>query len=265
MPKPSNSHAAQGLSHTAAMLNQDNLAQHTQHHQELDESRDFVREFLETLDPSSAPQSDPGLEPVELTPDIVLRSPSVESKSRASYEPPQRLTIRPAQQQTSSQYQNQNQQYKQSRQQQQQPLQIHGQQQAPNNGLDKSKKKKKVSKEHMELPKRTHHESQPILQDNRKRPVSTTRRKEGNGVVGKDDTRQSKKRKQDVDDVEQGVHDLEIHDPHATNNTSSRVKRKRQMEGSSTKLKGATTTKGKQGTLFYGPTSILRVVIVALV
>ncbi|KAG0310942.1 hypothetical protein BGZ97_012208 [Linnemannia gamsii] len=228
------------------MLNQDNLAQHTQHHQELDESRDFVREFLETLDPSSAPQSDPGLEPVELTPDIVLRSPSVESKSRASYEPPQRLTIRPAQQQTSSQYQNQNQQYKQSRQQQQQPLQIHGQQQAPNNGLDKSKKKKKVSKEHMELPKRTHHESQPILQDNRKRPVSTTRRKEGNGVVGKDDTRQSKKRKQDVDDVEQGVHDLEIHDPHATNNTSSRVKRKRQMEGSSTKLKGATTTKGKQ-------------------
>lgn len=263
MPKSSNSHAAQGSSHTAAMLNQDNLEQHTQHHQELDESRDFVREFLETLDPSSAPQSDPGLEPVELTSDIMLRSPSVESKSRALYDSPQRLTIRPAQQQTSSQYQHQQsqtQQNKQKKYQQQQSLQVPGQQQAHNNSLDKPKRKK-VSKEHMDLPKRTHQESQPILQDNRKHPVSTTRRKEGNGVVGKDDTRQSKKRKQDVDDVEQGVHDLDIRDPNTTDNTSSRVKRKRKTEGSSTRLRGPTTTKGKQGTFFYGPKFILRVVV----
>lgn len=268
MPKPSTSHAAHGSSHTAAMLNQDNLAQHTQHHQELDESRDFVREFLDTLDPSSAPQSDPGLEPVELTPDIMLRSPSTGSKSRG-YDSSQRLNIRPAQQQQTSQQQsqhqhlNQNQQNRQNKYQQQQP-QNQGQQQlahSNSNSPDKSKRKK-VSKEHQDSPKRTHHEPQPILQESRKHPVSMTRRKEGNGAVGKDDTRQSKKRKLDVDDVEQGVQDLEIRNSHSINNPSSRDKRKRQTDGASTRPKGPTaTTKGKQGTLFYSPLLLPRVAL----
>ncbi|KAK5821253.1 hypothetical protein F5H01DRAFT_340286 [Linnemannia elongata] len=251
MPKPSNSHASHGSSHTAAILNQDNLAQHTQHHQELDESRDFVQEFLDTLDPFSAPQSDPGLEPVELTPDIVLRSPSTESKSRG-YDSPQRLNIRPAPQQQTSQLQpqhqhlNLNQQHRQTKYQQQLPQNQGQQQQAHSNNPDKSKRKK-VSKERQESPKRTHHEPQPILQESRKHPLSTTRRKEGNGTAGKDDARQSKKRKQNVDEVEQGVQDLEIRDLHSTNNPSSRDKRKRQTEGASTKPKRpTTTTKGKQ-------------------
>lgn len=265
MPKPSTSHAVHGSSHTAAMLNQDNLALHTQHHQELDESRDFVREFLDTLDPSSAPQSDPGLEPVELTPDIVLRSPSTESKSRG-YDSPQRLNIRPAQQQQPSQlqpqhqHQNQNQPHRQNKSQQQLSQNLGQQPEAQSNSPDKSKRKK-VSKEHQESPKRTPHDPQPILQESRKHPVSTTRRKEGNGAVGKDDTRQSKKRKLDVDDVEQGVQDLEIRNSHSNNNPSSRDKRKRQADGASTRPKGQTTaTKGKQGTLFYGPLFLPRVV-----
>ena len=88
-----------------------------------------------------------------------------------------------------------------------------------------------------------------------------TRRNEGNGAVGKDDTRQSKKRKQNVDDVEQGVQDLDIRNSHSTNNPSSRNKRKRQTEGASTRPKGpTTTTKGKLGTLFYGPLYLPRVV-----
>ncbi|KAF8945157.1 hypothetical protein BGZ47_003153 [Haplosporangium gracile] len=250
MPKPSNTHAIQGSNHTSAMLNQGNLAQHTQHHQELDESRDFIREFLDTLDPSSAPQSDPGLEPVELTPDIVLRSPSTESKPRG-YDSPQRPNIRPAQQQQTlqhqrqRQYQNQNQQHRQNKHQQQLP-QIQGQQQQTHSNSPDKSKRKKVSKDHQESYKRTHYEPQPIPQDNRKHPVSTTRRKEGNGAAGKDDTRQSKKRKQEVDDVEQGVQDLEIRGSRSTNNPSSRDKRKRQTEGAPTTLKGPTTTKGKQ-------------------
>ncbi|KAF9141754.1 hypothetical protein BG015_001175 [Linnemannia schmuckeri] len=230
MPKPSNTLAIQGSNHTSAMLNQDNLAQHTQHHQELDESRDFVREFLDTLDPSSAPQSDPGLEPVELTPGIVLRSPSIESKPRG-YDSPQRSNIRLAQQQQTSQHQrqhqhqNQNQQLRQNKHQQRQP-QIQGQQQQVHSNSPDKSKRKKVSKEHQESHKRTHHEPQPILQDNRKHPASTTRREEGNGAAGKDDMRQSKKRKQDADDVEQGVQDLEIRGSHSTNSPSSRNKRK---------------------------------------
>ncbi|KAF9538987.1 hypothetical protein EC957_005964 [Mortierella hygrophila] len=254
MPKPSNSLAAHGSSHTAAMLNQDNLAQHTQHHQELDESRNFVQEFLDTLDPSSAPQSDPGLGLVELTLDIVQKSLSTESKTRG-YDSPQRSNIRPAQQQQqqqqTSQHQpqlqhlNQNQQLRQNKYQQLLSQNRGPQQQAHSNSPDKSKRKK-VSKKHQESPKLTYHEPQPILQESRKHPVSTTRRKEGNGAVGKDDTRQSKKRKQGVDDVELGVQDLEIRDSHSTNNPTSRNKRKRQTEGASTRSKGpTTTTKGK--------------------
>ncbi|KAG9065320.1 hypothetical protein KI688_002644 [Linnemannia hyalina] len=223
------------------MLNLDNLAQHTQHHQELDESRNFVQEFLDTLDPSSAPQSDPGLGLVELAPDIVQKSPSTESKTRG-YDSPQRPNIRPAQQQQqhTSQHQPQLQHLNQNQQLRQNKYHQGPQQQAHSNSPEKSKRKK-VSKKHQESPKRTYHEPQPILHESRKHPVSTTRLKEGNGAVRKDDTRQSKKRKQNVDDVELGVQDLEIRDSHSTN------KRKRQTEGAPTRPKGPTTaTNGKQ-------------------
>lgn len=40
------------------MLNHDNLARHTLHHQELDYKRDFVQEYLESLDPSAVPEQD---------------------------------------------------------------------------------------------------------------------------------------------------------------------------------------------------------------
>ncbi|KAI9240375.1 MAG: hypothetical protein BYD32DRAFT_458907 [Podila humilis] len=40
------------------MLNHDNLARHTLHHQELDLKRDFVQEYLESLDPLAAPEQD---------------------------------------------------------------------------------------------------------------------------------------------------------------------------------------------------------------
>ncbi|KAF9217439.1 hypothetical protein BGZ59_004289 [Podila verticillata] len=41
-----------------SMLNHDNLARHTLHHQELDLKRDFVQEYLESLDPLAAPEQD---------------------------------------------------------------------------------------------------------------------------------------------------------------------------------------------------------------
>ncbi|KAG0021925.1 hypothetical protein BGZ81_008744 [Podila clonocystis] len=41
------------------MLSHDNLARHTLHHQELDVKRDFVQEYLESLEPSAAPELDP--------------------------------------------------------------------------------------------------------------------------------------------------------------------------------------------------------------
>ncbi|KAF9083486.1 hypothetical protein BGX23_011391 [Mortierella sp. AD031] len=236
MPKPSNTHPT-GSSHASAMLNQNNLAQHTQHHQELDESRDFVREFLDTLDPSSAPQTDPGLEPVELVPDIMLKSSSAGSKHR-SHEPQQYTNIRPAQQQPP-----QTQQHKQYKLQQSPQIQAQPQ---PHTNPDKSKRKK-VSKEHQDTPKRTTTtEPQPILQDDKKISASGVRRKEGNGEAGKGNSRQGKKRKQEASEVEQGVQDLEIRDPHS-GNPSSREKRKRQTEGTTTtKPKGPTTTRGKQ-------------------
>ncbi|KAG0089453.1 hypothetical protein BGZ93_009850 [Podila epicladia] len=40
------------------MLSHDNLAKHTLHHQELDHKRDFVQEYLESLDSSVAPELD---------------------------------------------------------------------------------------------------------------------------------------------------------------------------------------------------------------
>lgn len=43
------------------MLSHDNLARHTLHHQELDIKRDFVQEYLESLDPPAAPALDPDL------------------------------------------------------------------------------------------------------------------------------------------------------------------------------------------------------------
>ncbi|KAF9107328.1 hypothetical protein BGX29_006693 [Mortierella sp. GBA35] len=240
MPKPSNTHPT-GSSHASAMLNQNNLAQHTQHHQELDESRDFVREFLDTLDPSSAPQTDPGLEPVELVPDIMLKSSSAGSKHR-SHEPQQYTNIRPAQQQPP-----QTQQHKQYKLQQSPQIQAQPQ---PHTNPDKSKRKK-VSKEHQDTPKRTTTtEPQPILQDDKKLSASGVRRKEGNGEAGKGNSRQGKKRKQEASEVEQGVQDLEIRDPHS-GNPSSREKRKRQTEGTTTtKPKGPITTRGKQGSRY---------------
>ncbi|KAK3843492.1 MAG: hypothetical protein J3R72DRAFT_440954 [Linnemannia gamsii] len=248
MPKPSNANATHGTSHAAAMLNQDNLAQHTQHHQELDESRDFVREFLDTLDPFSAPLSEPGLEPVELMPDIVLRSPSTDSRPRTQDSPQQqkqqqqRLNIRPAQQslQHQQQSQQQNQPHKQNKHQLVPPIQ---QQYQPNSNVDKSKRKKVVKGQ--QEPQKRMMESRPIIQEDRKHPVDGTRLKDGSGAVAKDDTRQSKKRKQQVDDVEQGVQSLEIRDPHS-DYPSSREKRKRQTEGTATKPKAPKATKGKQ-------------------
>ncbi|KAF9133336.1 hypothetical protein BGW39_010041 [Mortierella sp. 14UC] len=244
MPKSSNTHAARGSSLSSAMLSQSNLAQHTQHHQELDESRDFVREFLDTLDPFSAPQADPGLEPVELTPDIVLRSPSIDSKPRtheSTQQQQRRHNIR-ATQQSSQNHQSQ-QQYQQHKQNKHQQVSHIQQQHQPNSTHDKSKRKK-VVKGHQEPPKRTN-ESQPILQNDRKHLIDGPRRKEGNGAVVKDDIHKGKKRKQEVEDVERGVQDLEIRDPH-TDNPSSREKRKRQKEGTITKPKGPTVAKGKQ-------------------
>lgn len=46
---------------TNTMLSHDNLARHTLHHQELDHKRDFVQEYLESLNPSAAPEVDPEL------------------------------------------------------------------------------------------------------------------------------------------------------------------------------------------------------------
>jgi len=41
------------------MLSLSNLAKHTEHHIHLDEGRDFVKEFLESLDSTSMPEHDP--------------------------------------------------------------------------------------------------------------------------------------------------------------------------------------------------------------
>ncbi|KAF9919506.1 hypothetical protein FBU30_010930 [Linnemannia zychae] len=219
MPKSSNTHVTQSLSHSSAMLNQDNLAQHTQHHHQLNEKRDFVQEFLDALDPSSAPQSDPGLEPVELTLDIVLKGSNSNSKV-LTYEPSQQhSSIRPAQQ--ILQY---TQQYKQSKYSHLSQIQEHP---ASHNIVDK---RKKISKEHQSPSHIT--EPRSLLQIDRRNLVDGARRKDGNGMAEKLDTKRGKKRKQDADNVEQNVQDLEIHDPHIY-----RVKRKRQTDD--THLKSA--------------------------
>ncbi|KAF9907633.1 hypothetical protein EC991_010752 [Linnemannia zychae] len=246
MPKPSTTHAVRGSGLISVLLNQNNLAQHTQHHQELDESRDFVQEFLDTLDPLSAPQTDPGLEPVELTPDIVLRSPNAVSKPRThesmqhQQRHQQRQNIRSTQQSSQNHQSQQHQQHQQNKYQQATLIQ---QQHRSNNTQDKSKRKK-VIKSHQEPLKRPN-ESRLILQDERKHLIDGTRRNEGNGTVMKEDTRKGKKRKQAPEDVEEGVQNLEIRDPY-TNHSSSREKRICQTEGTITQLKGPTVDTDKQ-------------------
>lgn len=66
------------------MLNHDNLARHTLHHQELDHKRDFVQEYLESLDPSAAPELDPVLPITILTLERTVSAPVSLLKAKGS-------------------------------------------------------------------------------------------------------------------------------------------------------------------------------------
>lgn len=73
----------------ALPLNDDNLVKHTQLYDQLDKKRDFVLEYIEGLDPTTAPEGDP--EPPEANSlDTPLGSSSHESTSSSRHDHGQR-------------------------------------------------------------------------------------------------------------------------------------------------------------------------------